>query len=453
MKATHAGIADASSRFLLLPVMAAMVWTLVCTGSARGEAVFSLEPAGSGAYAIVGAGLERIAALDFTLVYDTGTARNPRVVKGPFVPADASFFANTAIPGELRVMIIRNREIAGSGTIASVSFERVGTMEPRVVSFTSNPISVTASPLDAAAGVTGTATGGAITGGGGTTTDTAAGSTDGTNGEAARGTVAGTAGSGGSVVALGTVSMPGDRVESEKDRQEKKEAQQAGAVAAEQQPFRQEDDILPEPDAGRVEPAVTRPAPIPKNTVYQSVLERMKAYTGERSAAALMALFNPVAGQEVSQEPPVAVSDGESIVTLRVELPLALKSTPRFAFRNANMVSLGQADDGSWVIGLLPRKNTMEARITVSFDGGEILFPLVVVPPVDPALLVLDGSPEATFSHFLTFPAPGREPRFDLNGDGAYDYVDDYLFTAHYLAARQKPAGQMPVERQPHTTP
>jgi len=172
----------------------------------------------------------------------------------------------------------------------------------------------------------------------------------------------------------------------------------------------------------------------------------MKGYAGERTPAALTALFKPVAGQKVRQEPPVAVSDGESTVSLLVELPLNLKDTPTFSFRNAGMLSLEQAADGSWEIGLLPKKHTLEARITVSFDGGFIIYPLVVSPPIDPALLMLDGSVEAAFSQFLKQQGSDRDPRFDLNGDGRFDYLDDYIFTAHYLAARQKPVRRISEE-------
>lgn len=451
MKRTSAQSARLLPQFLLSAVFPAMVWTLACTVNARAETAFSLAPVASGVLAISGAGLKKIAALDFTVVYDTGTARNPQVLRGPFVPADASFFSNTAIPGELRVMIIRNEEIAGSGTLATISFEKVGTDEPRIVAFKSNPISVKASPLDNTAGVTDKPTPETPPAG----TDDTTGSTAGIS---SAGGATGTAGGVAGVVAIGTITMLGDTVTMAGDRSEEKKAQDKkdgplpDSLAAEQQPLRQADPS-PEPPAARPEQSVPTPAPSSKTIVYKSVMERMKEYKGERTPAALTALFQPAAGQKVHQEPPVVVSNGKNAVVIRVDLPLALKASPNFSFRNANMVSLEQADDGSWVIRLIPRKDALDAGVTVSFDGSEIRYPLAVAPAIDPALLMLKGSPESTFSYFLKQQGAGREARFDLNGDGRYDYLDDYLFTAHYLAAEQKTKRRTAANKQAQGTP
>lgn len=426
------------SRCLLLVVLA-MSLGLIGTGNARGEAVFRLEPVAGGGYVISGTGLEKIAALDFIVRYDVSTARNPRVSKGPFIPADASFFANTAIPGELRIMIVRGKEIAGNGILATVTFEKTGSSEPRILAFTSNPISVSASPLDASASLVSDKYSESAAGSNGMASDVNSGTITGHNAVTMVPGVGGSKGSSGGVVVLGTVSMPGDRVEAGQAPSGENEGLPPGFVASERQTVPQT-DTTPEADERRVEPSISKPASKPKIIVYQSVLERMKGYKGERTVAALLALFNPVAGQEIRQEPPVVVSDGTTTVTLTVSLPLSLKNTPLFSFKNASMVSLEQADNGSWVIELIPRENTLEARITVSFDDSEITWPLVVVPALDPALLEVTGSPESAFALFLKQPEPGRKTRFDLNGDGKFDYLDDYLFSAHYLAARNKPA-------------
>jgi hypothetical protein len=198
--------------------------------------------------------------------------------------------------------------------------------------------------------------------------------------------------------------------------------------------------------------ASTAAAPL-KHTSYPSVLERMKAYAGERTPEALLALFTPESGQKVRQEPPVAISDGETSLSVRIELPSGQVDPPGFSLRQADMVSLEQADERSWTIVLLPKKNALDARITVSFDGGTIMFPLVLSPPVNPALLSQNGSPEAAFVRFLTQSGAGRDPRFDLNGDGRHDYLDDYLFTAQYLATRQRPARKTSGEYGRNQTP
>lgn len=178
------------------------------------------------------------------------------------------------------------------------------------------------------------------------------------------------------------------------------------------------------------------PAPAPsaplKSVTYQSVLERMKEYAGARTMQALSDLFKPAAGQIVRQMPAVAISDGESVVSLRVDLPLNLKETPSFSLRKASMVSFQQADDGSWLIEAKLLKNTAEARLTINCDGISILFPLVAAPPMNPALVVPIGSAEESFARYLKL----KQPVSDLNGDGKNDYVDDYIFIANALAGR-----------------
>jgi hypothetical protein len=183
-----------------------------------------------------------------------------------------------------------------------------------------------------------------------------------------------------------------------------------------------------------------------------SVLDRVKEYAGPRTSEALISLFKPETGAKILQEPAVAVSDGESVVSLHIILPLTMKDVPRFSLRNATLMTLEQADDGGWTIGVRPQKNTLDARVAVRFDSSEILYPLVVVPPVDSAVMMLKGSAEATFTYFLRQREGHREPVFDLNRDGNHDYIDDFIFTAHYLAVGKAVAAD-PAKPQRQTSP
>jgi hypothetical protein len=60
---------------------------------------------------------------------------------------------------------------------------------------------------------------------------------------------------------------------------------------------------------------------------------------------------------------------------------------------------------------------------------------LTVVPPLPANLKIGNGGKltEADFNQFLKERGTDKAPRFDLNGDGKRDYVDDYIFTANYL--------------------
>jgi hypothetical protein len=59
-------------------------------------------------------------------------------------------------------------------------------------------------------------------------------------------------------------------------------------------------------------------------------------------------------------------------------------------------------------------------------------YPLTIAPAIPNA-----ASTEAEFADFLkdaaTIPA-----QHDVNGDGKYDGVDDYIYTANYLVRQQK---------------
>ncbi|HBB69124.1 MAG TPA: hypothetical protein DCZ89_04515, partial [Geobacter sulfurreducens] len=180
---------------------------------------------------------------------------------------------------------------------------------------------------------------------------------------------------------------------------------------------------------------------VPAQTiVYGRVLDRFSEVRGE-TAAALVALFTPPAGQKVTQQPQVAISDGRTVVTLRVELPRSFEGTPVFAVTSAKTLSWEQDGEGTWTVRVLPDADTLDAVFVTYFGEGLIQYPLVVAP----ALTRLPGGApaldEAGFALFLKERAREGKPRFDLNGDGTRDYRDDYLFTANFIARGRQAAG------------
>jgi hypothetical protein len=68
-----------------------------------------------------------------------------------------------------------------------------------------------------------------------------------------------------------------------------------------------------------------------------------------------------------------------------------------------------------------------------------------------PAGIDLDGSGkvnEADFTLFLKERGAENAPRFDLNGDGARNYLDDYIFTANFIVQTdlgKNPKGESPA--------
>lgn len=435
---------------VLKSLLCLLIVAILCPLPVRPAAAavqLTVMPVAGNVFVLQGKDLDGIAALDFQFNYDPAVMTNPQGGRGELIPGDAIFNFNPAVPGFINLRIRTNLEsVSGSGTLATISFEGVGDAPGSILSLSANLVSVKATPVIAAVQIlrklpppvepakTGSAE----------KDETSAVTSPEPFADSDAGTAAGMAGAVGEAsgfAASGSVVMPHERVETERDTQGDFEEQVRASEGEEMQPT-ERIAMPPEPRSSNAESKPPAPAQVVKTTQYQSVLDRMKAYTGERTPAALTALFSPVAGRQVHQDPAIVTSDGESVVTLRVELPPTLKDTPGFSFRNANMMSLEQTDDGTWLIVLLPRKNVIEARVTIRFDGSVIVYPLVVSPPVDPALLALSGSPEAAFARFLKQQGADRDPRFDLNGDGRFDYLDDYIFTAQYLAARQKAPGK-----------
>jgi len=57
-------------------------------------------------------------------------------------------------------------------------------------------------------------------------------------------------------------------------------------------------------------------------------------------------------------------------------------------------------------------------------------FPLTISPRIDPLLTKAKALSEADFAAYLAKP-----PRFDLNKDGKFDAVDDFIYTANFIVA------------------
>ncbi len=68
--------------------------------------------------------------------------------------------------------------------------------------------------------------------------------------------------------------------------------------------------------------------------------------------------------------------------------------------------------------------------------------PLTVSPKARVDLIQTDKVSEADFALFLKERGAAGAPKFDLNGDGKRDYLDDYIFTANYLAAQKEKSGK-----------
>ncbi len=177
-----------------------------------------------------------------------------------------------------------------------------------------------------------------------------------------------------------------------------------------------------------------------KTLMYKSVLERFREFKGGKTPEALIALFSS-GGGDGRQDPPLVLSDGKTTVKVVVELNPKGEDN-NFLLDGASLVSLKNKEKNYWIVELLPEKNTLEATISVPRNNQWHVAPLTVSPPRDVAIGRSSGKEaKAAFKRYLKERGTAKAPRFDLNGDGRRDYIDDYIFTANYLA-RQEPPGR-----------
>ena len=118
------------------------------------------------------------------------------------------------------------------------------------------------------------------------------------------------------------------------------------------------------------------------------------------------------------------------MVKVSIQIQSAGKEVPNFALKGAKLISLKPEED-SWVLEVLPDRKVYEATITVLHNGSWTEIPLTVAPPIETVSL-----DEAGFNRFLKEWGTNKEPRFDLNGDGVRNYLDDYIFTGNFIVKR-----------------
>ena len=410
---------------------------LLLANAAVGHAAGTLtvSPSGNGKYIVQGTGLTGVAATEVAIQYDKTALKNPRVEQGGLV-AGALMVTNTNEPGKVRIATVSAypQTNSGTGTIATITFDIIGTSaanltltnDSKILDVKGSLIDVDVVPFTA------------VSSSGDTTVyePTPSGGPTVTVGSAAPATGGGS----GSPVWLGGVSMPveGATVEA-KVRGE--------ASAAAPVPEKLQEKIGDKPGKENEPPTggVAQPTPSAENksTRDKSVLEQFRLFQGEKTPDKLIALLTGLTAG-TGQKPPVAVSDGKTNVQVSVESPSAGKTAPNFALKGAKLVSLKKTGDSTWIVEVLPDKGTFDAAVNVLQDGAIRQIPLTVVPPLPTEMKIGSGGKltGSDFNQFLKERGTDKAPRFDLNGDGKRDYIDDYIFTANYLMKRD--AGKKP---------
>lgn len=390
----------------------------------------TISASGGGAYTVQGNNMDGVAGIQFDISYDKTVLEKPSVTQGILVK-DAMFIANTtSTHGLIKVAIISTREFSGSGPIATVTFtsKNASPPLPSLTSFSmidNKGVALTASAGSATAE-------GAISTPGVPFSQQAQQTSPSTQQQ-------GTSPSSTSYTSttpapptptyLGTVALPSDQ-------QQQQESQPAATVTA---PPVYSGESAPTKIAEQAQPAGVpavddKTVETPQYIVYKGILDRFKQYSGSKKLSTIAALFTTKIAQNINQRPAIVVSNGQNKAVLTVDIPGKAISSPNFAVKGGTLVSFKQDKQvtGRWLVEIVPEAGSTTVAVTIIIGNDESEFPLTVVPPLKTALS-LD---ERGWNRFLKEVGTNEAPSHDLNNDGRRDYMDEYIFVAHYLSSQ-----------------
>lgn len=162
-------------------------------------------------------------------------------------------------------------------------------------------------------------------------------------------------------------------------------------------------------------------------------VQRFYRFTGERTVTNLAALFDSAPSRQAGlhQEPSIAVSDGSSPVSIKLEPGLG---TVTFSFSGAHSDSLTHHPDGTWDLTITPLQGKYLVYLSV-LSGGEVVdIPLSVIPPAEEKIARETGNfSEPKVAELLSAASKQDRLVYDLNHDGKQNYLDDYILIGQYL--------------------
>ncbi len=401
---------------------------LCCVLPAYAVSTLTISSSGNGDFQLQGNGMENVAALDITIVYDTATLANPRVAEGGLI-SGAMTAVNPNMPGIVRMGIITTSAIKGSGTIATLSFDRRGDSPGSIITLKASISNSNGNPLPVKAQVINTPG------------ESMTASDNHEHQGAQSGTIAPpaplTPGAGDRLIVLGGGIAPsGETARTETQEPEPTMARDVMNDKAKiPEVVSRETEII----ASAMEQSVL-PVDRGKQIYTQkSVLKRFQEYTGENNLKAFTALFDqePLIG--FSQEPPIALSDGKGTVKITFIAMPTKKDTPDIKMKGAALITLKKSPDNTntWIAELRPDLKAVSASLIVFHEKVTMEFPITVSLKADVDLDKSGMVTEDDFKLFLRDRGTPKKPQFDLNNDGKRDYLDDYIFTANYIAKKQ----------------
>ena len=372
----------------------------------------TIAPSSDGVYTLQGVGMDSVAAMDITVYYDTGSLKNPRVSQGSLI-SGAMMAVNDLTPGQVRMGIVRTTPVQGTGTIATITFDRSGSGGGTILSLSAKLSDIKGKAVSAQVQVSNASN----------TTAAASDQSTGTSaGSGASSTATATSGA-------ATTGVPVPLVAPVPGQQKEQPVTIATTTGTEPEKTNEARSTAGSPESAGMTLSPDQTRNIAQNI---TVLERFREYRGERTVKALLALFEQSdAASGFRQEPKAVVSDGKATAKIIFTAKAAGGVTPAYALNSVRLISMKRDDErpDTWIAEVKPEKGVSSASIIVSRDGAMQEFLLTVAPKVASDPKAPGKFTEKAFSLYLS--GKGR----DLNNDGKRDYVDDYMYAVNYVAA------------------
>lgn len=415
-----------------LPILLFLAALLISGASmALAAPLISISSSGNGVFTLQGSGFASVGGINLTIRYDTTTLANPRVAQGGLI-SGSMMMPNATIPGTIILGVIDTKGISGTGPLATITFDLPGSSPGVIQSLTITEF------IDHQGAKLASQT--QINNPSGETKNTPAITPTQTDSTAS--TSGGTATP---VMVGGTVTMP---TEGESAKEKQREEVPPAAATSKKEPAvaamaKKEPAVAA--TAGESEPSGSSQqskagAPGEKSrkqsVSYRSVLEQFQTFSGVKTPKTLIAIFEQNVMEGIRQEPRVVLSDGDTTAKVFITPSSSEeKEAPNFALTEAKLVSLKMEEKNTWVIELLPAKGVYKANIRMLLGGEMTEIPVTVAPPISKEMEIgkQEVLTEADFIMFLKERGTDKAPRFDLDGNGKRDYIDDYIFTANYL--------------------
>lgn len=413
-------------RFQLQSILLTMTLCLFSASLALGASV-TISSTGGGAFSVQGDNMDSVCGIDLTIGYDTASLSSPTVKWGSLVAGAMSVANTTTIPGSIRIVNVQTNPFSRSGPIAAITFASqsgsggITSFSAKLIDSAGINVPVQASIAPGAAG-TATAADSSTASGFIKSVGVPFSQSPAPLAPSPAAVAPAPRGS----TKTGTVNQGDYQPRGDLPPAESQTARGPEAVeAAENVPGQLTQQVAEKEVEKEAKPLESAEI---KQTVYSGVLDRFRTFKGERTPENMISLFTKAISSDIRQEPAVAVSDGKAIVRVTVDHSAIKGASSNFAFTGAKLVSLNKgADSGLWVLEALPQASVLKASVTILNSSSVMEFPLTVVPPA-----VAVSSKKADFAAFLKDSGAGT-PKHDLNGDGRHDYMDDYIYTGHYL--------------------